>query len=348
MDSRLVPPLVWQLLVLLLAGIGAETAWRQGYFATCAVCVIVGLWAGGHALVRTYARRDTDAVTESAWSRAVFQREREARALGAFVDHAPVPLLALRARGSLSALNLAARRFFGTDDLVAEPPEALVPAILGATPGRPQTVMLETRGSTRAYALTVSEIVSDGDMVRVAALVDIQAEIQAAEAAALKELIQVLSHEIMNSLTPVTGCLRVATSCSRTSRTEATRSARSPESSAATTPPAASSSWKKAHAARASPSVSVSAYHEPPAGSITRARCASMTSSDWVLRAIRRENGVDAPSAASKGSTVTASAPPTPAANPATVPRSRFTYGSRPWSTSRGRSRPRKPRRSRS
>ena len=107
------------------------------------------------------------------------------------------------------------------------------------------------------------------------------------------------------------------------------RSATSPESSAATTPPAASSSWKNAQAARASSSVRDSTNHEPPAGSITRARCASMTSSDWVLRAIRRENGVDDPSAASNGATVTASAPPTPAAKPATVPRSRFTYGSR-------------------
>ena len=75
--------------------------------------------------------------------------------------------------------------------------------------------------------------------------------------------------------------------------------------------------------------MSDSTYQEPPAGSITRARCASWISSAWVLRAIRRENGVGAPSAASNGATVTASAPPTPAAKPAIVPRSRFTYGSR-------------------
>ena len=35
-----------------------------------------------------------------------------------------------------------------------------------------------------------------------------------------------------------------------------------------------------------------STYQEPPAGSITRARCDSSTRSAWVLRAIRRENGV--------------------------------------------------------
>ncbi len=122
---------------------------------------------------------------------------------------------------------------------------------------------------------------------------------------------------------------RVATSRSRRVRTAPMRSSSSPESSAATAPPAASSSWKNAQAARASAAVCASTYQEPPAGSITRARCASSTSNAWVLRAIRRENGSDAPMAASNGGTVTASAPPTPAAKPATVPRSRFTYGSR-------------------
>jgi len=48
-----------------------------------------------------------------------------------------------------------------------------------------------------------------------------------------------------------------------------------------------------------------------------------------VLRAMRRENASGSPSTASKGCTVTTSAPPTPAAKQATVVRSRFTHGSR-------------------
>ncbi len=80
----------------------------------------------------------------------------------------------------------------------------LVSAVLGAVPGIRQTLTLDLTGSPRAYALTVAEVVSEGDLVRIVALVDIQAEVQAAEAAALRELMQVLSHEIMNSLTPVT------------------------------------------------------------------------------------------------------------------------------------------------
>jgi signal transduction histidine kinase len=202
MGSR-VNRVVVQLLLLFLAGVAAQAAWNAGYYASFAIAALVALWAGGHALLRRF-HSGQEALEESAWSAAVLQREREARALGAFLDHAPVPLLALRARGALTALNLTARRFFRTDDIVRDAPAELLPAILGATPGRPQTLMLEKEGSQRAYALTVAELVSEGDFVRVAALVDIQAEIQAAEAAALKELLQVLSHEIMNSLTPVT------------------------------------------------------------------------------------------------------------------------------------------------
>ena len=86
-------------------------------------------------------------------------------------------------------------------------------------------------------------------------------------------------------------CAGWPTSASRCARTAPTRSATRPESSAATAPPAASISWKNAHPARARPSVSDSTSQEPPAGSITRARCDSSTSSAWVLRAIRRENG---------------------------------------------------------
>ena len=47
-----------------------------------------------------------------------------------------------------------------------------------------------------------------------------------------------------------------------------------------------------------------------------------------MFLAIRRPNASGTPSLLSNGSTVTASAPPTPAAKAATVVRSRFTHGS--------------------
>ena len=72
-----------------------------------------------------------------------------------------------------------------------------------------------------------------------------------------------------------------------------------------------------------------STYQDPPAGSTTEARALSSNSSNWVLRAVRRPNSLGRPRPESKGRTVTASAPPTPAAKAATVPRSKLPHGSR-------------------
>ena len=74
--------------------------------------------------------------------------------------------------------------------------------------------------------------------------------------------------------------------------------------------------------------MSFSTANAPPAGSATLATWDSSTSREEVLRAIRRLNASGSPSRASNGSTVTASAPPTPAANAATQVRSMFTHGS--------------------
>ena len=74
--------------------------------------------------------------------------------------------------------------------------------------------------------------------------------------------------------------------------------------------------------------MSFSTANAPPAGSATLATCDSSTSRVEVLRAIRRANASGIPRRESNGSTVTASAPPTPAAKAATQVRSMFTQGS--------------------
>ena len=204
MDFNRIQPLIGRLAVLSIAGAGAQLAWRAEYMASFALCLGLAIWAVARIISDGLDQRGQHTEAQArAWS-ALLERESEARRLTAFLDHAPVPLLAMRARGALSAINLSARRMFGTDDVVIDPPAQLLAAVLGAVPGQRQTLSLDLHGAPRAYALTIAEVVSEGDFVRIAALVDIQAEIQAAEAAALRELMQVLSHEIMNSITPVT------------------------------------------------------------------------------------------------------------------------------------------------
>jgi nitrogen fixation/metabolism regulation signal transduction histidine kinase len=129
--------------------------------------------------------------------------EAERRMLNAWIDQTPAPMVVLEPDGSLRVGNRAGRSLFGTADRLTDPPPGLAAALQSSTPHQRHTLHLETPGGRRAYALAVADVRGANGPVRLAALVDIQSDLQAAEAAALRDLLQVLSHEIMNSLTPV-------------------------------------------------------------------------------------------------------------------------------------------------
>lgn len=210
MVSRPASRLAIRLGVLFLAGAGVQAAWNAGYFASLAICAGVGVWAISRIAAEALEARAGLEATEDRLHGALLDRERQTKTLTAFLDHAPAPLLAMRGRDRIEAINLAARRMFVTDDVIADPPEALVAAMLDLKPGVRGALTLEVTGSPRAYALTMAEVVSEGDLVRIAVLMDVQAEVQVAEAAAHRELMLVLSHEIMNSMTPVTSLAQSA------------------------------------------------------------------------------------------------------------------------------------------
>jgi nitrogen fixation/metabolism regulation signal transduction histidine kinase len=178
----------------------ALAAWRAGLPANAALAGLAAVGAGAW-LARPEA--EGTAVSPDTVEPERLEEARERRTLQAFLDQVPTPLVTLHLDGTLTAVNRAARRLFRTDGPVADGRDVLRPAIEGATPEARATVRLAGDGPPRTYALTVAEVTGAGAPVRLAALTDIEAEIQAAEAAALKELLQVLSHEIMNSLTPL-------------------------------------------------------------------------------------------------------------------------------------------------
>ncbi|MBO9546999.1 HAMP domain-containing sensor histidine kinase [Caulobacter sp.] len=210
MVSKPASRLAIRLGILFLAGAGAQAAWNAGYFASLAICAGIGVWAISRIAAEALEARAGLEATEERLHGALLDRERQAKTLTAFLDHAPAPLLAMRGRDRIEAINLAARRMFGTDDVIVDPPQALVASMLGLEPGVRGALSLDITGSPRAYALTMAELVSEGDVVRIAVLMDVQAEVQVAEAAAHRELMLVLSHEIMNSMTPVTSLAQTA------------------------------------------------------------------------------------------------------------------------------------------
>jgi signal transduction histidine kinase len=137
--------------------------------------------------------------------------------LANLLDQTPAPLLIRDPDGVIRAGNRAARALFQTDDRLLDPPPALVKALRDGAPGERLTLSLAQAGAAggvRTYAMPLTDVAltdvggsgatGPGRAVaRLAALLDIEPELRAAEAGALRELLQVLSHEIMNALTPV-------------------------------------------------------------------------------------------------------------------------------------------------
>jgi two-component system nitrogen regulation sensor histidine kinase NtrY len=199
-SKRLIAGLAAQATVF-AGGVLSLAAWRAGLPANALLAAVVALGAGAWMLTRDAGLGGPAAATPEP-DTVRLDEERARRTLQAFLDQAPTPLVTLQPDGTLTAVNRAARRLFRTDGMIVDA-RALGEAVADATPETRKTVRLAAGGLPRTYALSVADVTGAGGALRLAALTDIQAELQAAEAAALKALLQVLSHEIMNTLTPL-------------------------------------------------------------------------------------------------------------------------------------------------
>lgn len=142
--------------------------------------------------------------------------------VASFADHVPMPLLQFGDGKGLAVVNRAARSLFQTDDAVIDPPAELVEAIQG----RDQNLARPVRIFGRTYAVVMNEIVAANTTMLLICLADIQSEVRVAEATALRDLLRVLSHEIMNSLTPVSSLARIARGYIANEKSEEAQAAR--------------------------------------------------------------------------------------------------------------------------
>jgi signal transduction histidine kinase len=184
-----------------VAAILAFTSARDQMWANMAFCLL-GLAVSAVVLLAD----DTDRHRDGDPAEVRTRPEPQPQTLSALLDQVPVPLLKSVEGEGFYALNLAARRLFGVDDLISDPPMTLVNAVARAKRGVRSSIQL----FDSLYALGVSELTFEGRKERFISLTDIQAEMRIAEAAALGETLRVISHEIMNSLTPVASLAETA------------------------------------------------------------------------------------------------------------------------------------------
>lgn len=146
---------------------------------------------------------------------ARLDREVQRRYLEALVEHVPVGILAVHDDGKVELLNSAARRLL--DASAPTTLEALVSYgavfqrdLAQAKPGERVLSRIELDGVQRHLVLSTTQLTVTGAALTLVTLQDIQAELDWTELSAWQDMAQVLSHELLNSLTPIASLARTA------------------------------------------------------------------------------------------------------------------------------------------
>ncbi len=136
----------------------------------------------------------------------------EVRYLSAVVDDAPSALLSVESDGRVHVLNKAARQLFArqplnrASDLETLGPELAAAARLPAGTRKITRLLLD--GVPQKAIFASAQVARLDRPVTILSILPVQSELGALEIAAQADLVRVLTHEIMNSLTPVTSLAR--------------------------------------------------------------------------------------------------------------------------------------------
>lgn len=165
---------------------------------------------------RRFIGDDVDTELKEAFNR-VLSKFQDARAetelqtsyLETIVRHVPIPFIAARPDGAVTLVNIPARQLTGLAaltriDQLAELDLALPGLMRSIEPGRQQLLQTKLRGVPAELRVSVSEIRMAAGNERLYSIENLSGELTAREASAWRNLIRVLTHEIMNTLTPVT------------------------------------------------------------------------------------------------------------------------------------------------
>ncbi len=144
------------------------------------------------------------------------KQEETLRHLRALMEHVPVPLLSVHQDGKLELHNNAARRLFGStrverlEDLAAFG-EDFQRHIQAVAPGERRLALFRTEDVEQRFTISATEIAIASQVERLVSLQNIQSELDGVQLQAWQDLVRVLTHEIMNSITPVASLAKTAT-----------------------------------------------------------------------------------------------------------------------------------------
>ena len=206
MDYRRIALALAAQIGVLAMGAGVWLSVTHGLFATALVCALCGILLECLGLTTTTFRISRDLLRRNLQPGAIFTAELSRRRLQILLDQTPSPLLLQPENGQLIAVNRAARRLF---DVSYALPAAVRRTLLGEASGL-SDLPGQIKWKSGSYAVHLAEMEEDDRLSQLAVLTDISADVRAAEASALRDLLKVLNHELMNALTPVASMSRSA------------------------------------------------------------------------------------------------------------------------------------------
>jgi signal transduction histidine kinase len=166
----------------------------------CALASLVCVGMLGHSLSRLGRRVQAPGREWGALRPDQEALLAQALAIEVRLEHAPVAVLRIDS-DKLVACNVNGRRLLAPGRVADG--QALHAQLDALAPGARTLVSYDTeRGSERALA-AVSSVMLQGVAERLAVLMPVESELEAEALQAWRQLVQVLTHEIMNSLTPV-------------------------------------------------------------------------------------------------------------------------------------------------
>jgi two-component system, NtrC family, nitrogen regulation sensor histidine kinase NtrY len=181
--------------------------WHEDFSQTFATDAASGTFAELSAAFEEIMRRFRAARTA---------KEEQASYLDTLVQHVPVAVVVLDETGRIDLFNHAARRLLGlaslryVDDLDRVGP-GLGERVLALEPGGAELIKLARENALLQLNVLATELKIGGRIYKIVSLQDIHGELEARELEAWQNLIRVLTHEIMNSATPISSLAATVT-----------------------------------------------------------------------------------------------------------------------------------------
>lgn len=170
--------------------------------------------SGGRGPIFEDLREAFEEVTQ-AFREIRAEKEEQVQYLENVVRHVGVALLSYRTDGRVELMNTTARRLLRTGpirdiDALNEVSASLVSALRTLSAGEKTMVRVEEEDRTLQLAVQVSRFHLRGTEYALASIQDLRNELEEKEMEAWQELTSVLTHEIMNSVAPISSLASTA------------------------------------------------------------------------------------------------------------------------------------------